>query len=77
MTIRFNDSEAPSGLEDELPAGCALHKVIDAVCTEPGCPNGAKEQDTPDGMTRPIWCSPEAETSPSIFRTRTKTRCIL
>jgi hypothetical protein len=38
MTMHFNDFELPSALEDEL-AGCPVRKRIDAVCTEPGCPN--------------------------------------
>jgi hypothetical protein len=40
MTMHFNDFELPSALEDEL-AGCPVRKRIDAVCTEPGCPNFA------------------------------------
>ena len=38
MTMHFNEFEAPSALDDALP-GCPIRKQIDAVCTEPGCPN--------------------------------------
>jgi hypothetical protein len=68
MTMIFNETEAPSALDDALP-GCPVRKKIDAVCTEPGCPNYGLDPlrqqliqledcirvDEPPSPARPLW----------------------
>lgn len=75
MTFHINDFESPPGLDDDVLEGCDLHKVIDAVCTEPGCPNGPSPKD--DVPPLALWTAGKADQTTPIYRTRAKMRCIL
>lgn len=72
MTFHFYDLDKPAALEDDAAVksleeltGCPVHKKIDAVCSEPGCPNNPQ---TKPGLSL---------TSSAIFETRPRVRCIL
>jgi hypothetical protein len=86
MTLHFNEFDAPAALEDEKPrdltgdpslslATGAIHKKIEAVCPEPGCPNG----ELPTQTDRPIWQQDlAAPTRPAdIYQTQPKDRCVM
>jgi hypothetical protein len=72
MTIHINDGVSAPVLEDEVLAGCAIHKVLNAVCTEPDCPNGPGA-----ALTPVLWSETSKEGRAPIYRTETKMRCIL
>ena len=77
MTMHFNEFEVPAALEDEglqELTGCPIHKRIDAVCTEPGCPNAA-----PPAAARPLWqrLRPAKSHPPEIYQTQPRDRCVL
>lgn len=78
MTMHFNDIELPSALDDELPGcpsaslrGGRLTKRIDAVCTEPGCPNAPAPlwQRALPALLRPRPAD--------IYQTQPKDRCVM
>ncbi|HUF40128.1 MAG TPA: hypothetical protein VMN57_16510 [Anaerolineales bacterium] len=76
--MHFNDFEAPVAPDDqqiEDLTGCPIHKRIDAVCPEPGCPSGERSTQA----DRPIWQrDPTAPTRPAgIYQTQPKDRCVM
>jgi hypothetical protein len=88
MTMHFNDFELPSALEDEL-AGCPVRKRIDAVCTEPGCPNNGTDtrlqqriqledcirvDEPPSTLLR---SGPVRQGPVDIYQTQPKDRCVM
>ncbi len=75
VTLHINDFEAPPALEDDPLAGCAVHNVIATGCTEPDCPNNVVNQS--EGVLPPAWKALAKRSPTPIFRTRSKTRCIL
>lgn len=93
MTFHISEFEKPAALEDkklEELTGCPIHKAIDSVCTEPGCPNNGvllellrrirledclQEQECVQEASRPPETSPES--GQAIYQTESRMRCIL